>query len=166
MFEAYERIINRLTTGGVAFTIHEHTPAYSVHEAEDTLPFPPERFLKTIAFRHKHSATIILAALRGRDRVDYRKLAGLVNLKRSDIVAFSPDEVTTLLGVDAGTIGPIPPVSEVIVVIDKNVDQQETLFCGVGRADRTLEIRLDELLQVSGARVADIAATSPAPGHL
>ena len=152
---AYNTIIKRLTEQGVRFTIHEHEAARTVADAEKRLPFPKERFLKTVAFKLKRRGWI-LAALRGEDRVDYRKLAAAVGVKRSEINSMSPREVQEVLGMESGTVGPIPTNDETLVIFDSKVSRDDGLFCGVGRPDRTLEIKLPALVQVTQGRVLSI----------
>lgn len=64
------------------------------------------------------------------------------------------------LGIEAGSVGPLSTIDNVQVVIDSNVTPDETLFWGIGRPDRTLEIRLNDLLRVTQGRVQAIAQTS------
>lgn len=156
---AYNTIIKRLTKQEVRFTIHEHEAARTVADAEERLPFPKERFLKTVAFKLKQGGWI-LAALRGEDRVDYRKLAIAVGVKRSEIVSMSPQEVQDVLGMESGGVGPIPTNDETLVIFDSNVNSDVGLFCGVGRPDRTLEIKLPALVQVTQGHIWSIVRDS------
>jgi len=150
--ETYEAIVTFLTARSVTFTIHEHTPSYTVADAGERLPFPVERLLKAIAFRIK-AGGYILAAVRGPDRVDYRKLAAASGTKRADVVRLTPEEVAAVFGVEVGSVSPIPLQEGVVVFFDTQVPTDETVFCGIGRADRTLEIRLADLVQITHGQV-------------
>jgi Cys-tRNA(Pro)/Cys-tRNA(Cys) deacylase len=86
----YEATIALLTARGVPFTIHEHVISRTFAEAEAQLPFPLERLLKTVAFKLKAGGWV-LAALRGQDRVDYRKLALATGVKRADLAGSVPE---------------------------------------------------------------------------
>lgn len=151
-----ERIVALLTARGIAFRAHEHRVARTVEEAKTLLPFPPEHFLKTIAFRVKDGPWI-LAALRGQDRVDYRKLAAALGVRRGDLTRPDAAEIEATLGYPIGGVGPIPPNEETRTVIDSGATAMERVFCGMGRVDRTLEIALADIIAVSDARVAPIA---------
>ncbi len=153
----YEITIALLTAQAVPFTIHEHRPSYTVADAEAQLPFPVERLLKTIAFKHKAGGWI-LAGVRGPDRVDYRKLAAAMGVKRADLVRLSPEEVTAVFGVEVGTVSPISRQENVQVIFDTRVPTTETVFCGIGRADRTLEIHLMDLVQVTQGSVLPLVS--------
>lgn len=134
------------------YTVHEHEVSRTYADAVEKLAFPPERLLKTVVFRAKPGRWI-LAALRGEDRVDYRKLSAGLGLKRDEVNRASPEEVLAVLGVEVGAVGPVTPFPNVEVLFDSRVSDSETLFCGIGRPDRTLEIMLRELVRVTGGRV-------------
>jgi Cys-tRNA(Pro)/Cys-tRNA(Cys) deacylase len=152
LYETYEAIIQLLTAHGIAFTIHEHIPSYTVADAEAHLFFPLERLLKTIAFRVR-SGGFILAAVRGPDRIDYRKLAAACGTKRTDVFRLSPEEVASIFNVEIGSVSPLLVQDGVRILFDTNVPTDETVFCGMGRPDRTLEIQLADLLGITKGQI-------------
>jgi Cys-tRNA(Pro)/Cys-tRNA(Cys) deacylase len=154
--EMYETLLVLLHERGTSFTIHEHAASHTYAEAMANLSFPAERLLKTVAFRLRSGETV-LVALRGQDRVDYRRLAEALNTKRTDISSLSPDEVLAALGIEPGAVAPIPLNAWTQVLFDSGVTRSETIFTGIGRTDRTLEIMLDELVPITGGRIAPIA---------
>src|SRR4051794_34902344 len=95
------RIVQRLTERGVRFRIHEHVVSRTVADAVASLPFPPEQYLKTIVFRVKNGPWV-LAACRGQDRVDFRRLAEALGVKRAAIVQPVPEAVEAALGYAIG----------------------------------------------------------------
>jgi Cys-tRNA(Pro)/Cys-tRNA(Cys) deacylase len=121
--------------------------SYTVADAEAYLDFPLKRLLKTIAFRIR-SGGYILAAGRGPHRIDYRKLAAVCGTKRTDIFRLTPAEVMQTFNVEAGIVSPI--------LFDAKVPTHETVFCGIGRPDRTLEILLTDLVQITQGRIAPL----------
>lgn len=153
---AYNIIIASLKDHHVTFTIHTHEAIRTVSDAEEKLLFPKTSFLKTIVFKIKHSSWI-LAALRGEDSVDYRKLAAAFGVKRDDIIRPSAEEIEASLGYEIGGVCPIPVQPDTEVVVDSNALNMEQVYCGSGRNDRTLEIKLQDLLRLSQARVLPLA---------
>lgn len=148
-----EALAATLQAHGVPFTIYTHAPLRTV---QDYLGhFPLEQILKTVAFRVKEGPWV-LVALRGADRVDYRRLADALGVKRAALVQPTAAEVETTLGVAPGGVSPVPTVAGVIVVFDQGTLDMDQVFCGAGRPDQTLEIRLADLLQVVGPRVAAV----------
>jgi Cys-tRNA(Pro)/Cys-tRNA(Cys) deacylase len=152
VYERYDAIVTFLTTRGVHHIIHEHIPSYTVADAEEHLLFPLERLLKTVAFRVR-ARGYVLAAVRGPDRIDYRKLAAACGVKRTDVVRLTPEEVTEVFGVEVGSVSPIALQEGVQVFFDTQVSMHETVFCGVGRPDRTLEIHLMDLVQITRGQI-------------
>jgi|SRR5215211_1575904 len=152
MSTAFEAILALLRERGVPYTVHEHVASYTVADAEERLPFPAERLLKTVAFKVKNGG-YILAAVRGPDRIEYRKLAAASGAKRADIVRLTPEEVAHVFGVEVGSVSPIALQGQPAVFFDTQVPTEETVFCGIGRADRTLEIHLPDLIQITGGKV-------------
>ncbi len=154
---SYETVVRLLTDNRIIFTMHEHRPFLTVADMEAYLPFPSEQFLKTLAFKIKNSFWL-LAAMRGQDRVDYRKIAAVFGISRSHIIRPSPEELSATLGMDQGGICPIPISDAVRVVFDTATTSMGRVYCGGIRNDRTLEIGIDDLLRLSSARVADIVS--------
>jgi Cys-tRNA(Pro)/Cys-tRNA(Cys) deacylase len=152
MYERYEAIVTLLTTRGLPFTIHEHLPSFTVADAEAHLLFPLERLLKTIAFRTR-SGGYMLAAVRGPDRIDYRKLALACGAKRTDVFRLTPEEVVNAFGVEVGSVSPILLQEGIQVFFDTKVPTHVTVFCGIGRPDRTLEIHLMDLVQITEGQI-------------
>ena len=152
-----ERIAERLATHGVPFTIHEHVEARTVADALERLPFSPDAYLKTVAFRLKAGGWV-LAALRGADRVDYRALATALGVSRRDLHQMTPDEVATDLGYPVGGVGPVPTNDQTRTIFDAQAAEQlDTVYCGAGRPDRTLEAHLTDLVAACDGLVAPIA---------
>jgi prolyl-tRNA editing enzyme YbaK/EbsC (Cys-tRNA(Pro) deacylase) len=149
---AYEQVVQKLNDSAVQFTMHEHAVFHTVADMEEHLPFPKEFFLKTLAFKIKNSFWV-LAATRGQDRVDYRKIAAALDISRSHIIRPSPEEVQAALGFDQGGVCPIPTNENTRVLIDARVPALEKVYCGGVRNDRTLEIATSDLLRVSGAQI-------------
>lgn len=124
-----------------------------MEDVADNLPFDVARLAKTIAFRRKDGG-LILAVLRGTARVDYPRLSALVGVNRRDLVPLSPDEVRELLGVEPGSVSPLMLQDDLAVFIDDDVlTILPTIFCGIGRPDRTLELAVADLVKLTGGRV-------------
>jgi len=154
--------LSRLAALGLPHTIHEHSPTRTMAEAERDLDFEPGRIVKTIAFRTRAGA-IVLAALCGTQRVDYARLAALVGVRRSDLSSLSPAEVLEYLGVEPGCVSPVDTGAAGLIVVDEAVlELRATIYCGTGRADRTLEVTPEALVQLAGGRTGIFARQQPA----
>jgi Cys-tRNA(Pro)/Cys-tRNA(Cys) deacylase len=157
MPSATDQIVARLTSHGLPFTIHEHVIARTVADALERLPFSPDAYLKTVAFRLKAGGWV-LAALRGADRVDYRGLASALGVGRRDLHQMTPDEVAEDLGYPLGGVGPVPTNPQTRTVFDAlAAETLDTVYCGAGSPDRTLEARISGLIAACDGLVAPIA---------
>lgn len=155
VYEKHEAIVAFLSTQEVPFTVHEHIPSYTFADAQAYLHFPLERLLKTVAFKVKDRG-YVLAAVRGSDRIDYRQLAAACGTKRTNVIRLTPEEVLEVFDVEVGSVSPIALQEGVEVFFDARVPTQETVFCGIGRPDRTLEIDLMDLAQITRGQIVPL----------
>ena len=150
VFSSLLEIVER---SGVPFILHEHTPARTVEDASLNLSFDVTRIVKTIAFRTRDGG-LVLAALRGTRKVDYPRLAALVGVKRRDLASLSPEEVREILRVEPGGVSPLSLLGEAAVLVDDDVlTILPTIYSGIGRPDRTLEITADALVRLAAGRI-------------
>ncbi len=155
MYPVYDTELALLSASNLPYAIHEHIISQTVADARERLNFPLERLLKTVAFKDK-VGRYYLAAVRGPDRIDYRKLAEATGVKRSDLAQLSPTEIIAAFGVEAGSVSPLLSQTGAVALFDAQVPTQATVFCGIGRPDRTLEILLSDLLQITKGRVCPL----------
>lgn len=150
---AFDRLVQVVEQGNVPFILHEHQAMKTMADAVQHLPFDVNRIVKTVAFRTR-SGALVMAALRGTARVDYARLAALAGVNRRDLAPLAPDEVREQVGVEPGSVSPLPLREDATVFIDVDVlTIRPTIHCGIGRPDRTLEIAPDDLVRLSGGRV-------------
>ncbi len=152
----YDKIIQLLAEAKVHYTIHEHEAIRTVDEVVDKLPYLAPIMVKTIAFSLK-DGHIILVAIHGKDRIDYRKVAKAVGTNRRNVRSMSPEEVLATLGYEVGSVGPFVLQEGVSVLFDEHVAQMSTLNCGSGKTTATLELAFTDLLQVTNGEVLSLA---------
>src|SRR6266567_2418651 len=147
------RLAEIVERSGVTFVLHAHAATRTMEEAEQNLLFDVARIVKTVAFRTRDGG-LVLAALRGTRRVDYPQLATLVGVNRRDLASLSPEEVRELLGVEPGSVSPLPLREDMTVLIDDDVlTILPSIYCGIGRPDRTLEMAPADLARLTGGRI-------------
>ena len=128
-----------LEGAGVPFTVHEHAPVASVAEILAALPFPAEEHVKTLAF--DADGRVVLAALRGSDRVAYGSLARALGVARDRLEALPPHRVRDELGLEPGGVCPLVDVEGVVVLVDARVLGLPRAFCGSGSQRRDARAR-------------------------
>lgn len=154
--DTHERILELLLQRGIRFKIHEHEAVRTIDDAERIAPDLVHALLKTVVFKIKDSF-YVLAAVRCRDKIDYRKLAAALNINRRQLRSLSPEEIRVELGYEVGGVGPIPVRGDVMAIFDSNLRNAHTVYCGSGRNTLTLELEFSELLRGSNGQIHSIA---------
>jgi Cys-tRNA(Pro)/Cys-tRNA(Cys) deacylase len=155
---AYATVIEMLEGSGAAYRIHHHAAVTTIEEAHRKVPHLTRNLLKTVAFEIKPAAWV-LAAVGGRDRIDYRRLADAVGVNRRALRSMAPDQVESELGFAVGGVGPFPVRDDVRVVFDAAIQPSTQVFCGSGMNTRTVEINAADLIALSGGMVHSIVKT-------
>lgn len=145
-----------LRDANVPFTVHRHGPVATVAEIVAALPFPAEEHVKTLAF--SAGDVLVLAALRGSDRLRFGLLARALGVGRDRITALPPERVRKELGLEPGGVCPLVDAGNVRVLVDSRVLDALRVFCGSGRNDATLELAPADLVTASRAVIVELAA--------
>ncbi len=162
--DAFAQLLETVQQSGLPHTIHSHKATRTVEEAAANLDFDTARIVKTIAFGLR-SGAVVLAALRGTRRVAYPALAALCGVSRRDLRALAPDEVLASLGLPPGSVSPLSLVAGMPLFLDADVlGISPTLYCGLGRPDRTLEIAPADLVALCGPHIGEFSKAAPEPG--
>lgn len=152
----YEQILGLLDSHGVAYELHEHEPVQTVAQVEAKLPLLLDKMLKTVAFRVK-DGRFILAGLRGHDRIDYRHLAAYLGVNRRAVASMAPEAVEAKLGFEVGGVGPFALRPDVLVLLDAQLAEMGTVYCGSGKNTVTLAIDFADLLRVCDGELVSLA---------
>lgn len=145
-----------LDRAGAKYRTHEHAPLVSAEDFRAHSPFPPAAMVKTLVFRTPDGG-YALAALKAFDKLDYKKLADALGIRRADLRAAETDEITRDLGFEIGGVCPLSDRANAQILIDPGVETLATVFCGTGLNTLSLEIAGAELVRASGGRLAAIA---------
>lgn len=144
-----------LEASEVGYRVLEHVPILGQADVERELGLPVDRLLKTMVFRA--GETIVLAALPVHGRVNYGSLARAVGVQRSTLRQAGPEDLA-LIGMVPGGASPICGADGVITVFDAAVAGMGSVYCGSGRADRTVEIEAKTLIDLVQPIVAQLGA--------
>ena len=119
----------------------------TVELAAAALGVAPERICKTLSFKAGDGCRLVLAA--GDARIDNRKYKDTFGEKASML---SAGEVPELTGHPVGGVCPFGGKADVPVYMDGSLKRFDTVFPAAGSASSAIELRLDELYELSGAR--------------
>lgn len=110
------------------------------------------------------SGEYILLVVPGDRRVDLKKAARALGVKSVSPVPFQRAE--SISGYPPGGTPTIGHKMRMRTVIDETLLGYETIFCGGGSRNRLLELRVKDILDLSGALVAEINEAPDEPSEL
>jgi prolyl-tRNA editing enzyme YbaK/EbsC (Cys-tRNA(Pro) deacylase) len=157
---AHEKIISKLKKHRISYNLYSHKALLSSSDAYERrdLAFNTENGFKALAFQI--SDRLLLAALHGRDKIDYKKISEFLGVKRKDINVASA-ELLEKFGYTPGGISPIPATENTEVIIDSKILEYEKIVCGSGDGEKSIEINSEDLLNITCAIVQKIAKDFP-----
>lgn len=150
-----------LTRAGIPFRLHEHPPARTEAELHLT-GLDIDTSAKTLAFTLPDER-FVLAAIPGRARLRYGKLARALGVARAALRPMLADELRQL-GMTPGGVTPVCADPRVVRVLDRSLLDHPVLYCGGGTPELTIEIAAADLVRLEPTAVlADLCGDSPFP---
>jgi Cys-tRNA(Pro)/Cys-tRNA(Cys) deacylase len=150
-----------LRAAGVAFTVHEyaHDPRLQEKgqsfglEAATELGLDPDRVFKTLMADVDGGLVVAVVPVSG--RLDLKALARATGGSRAALADVRVAERAT--GYVAGGISPFGQKRPHPTVVDETAELWDTVFVSGGRRGLDVEIAPADLVEVTGAIVADVA---------
>jgi Cys-tRNA(Pro)/Cys-tRNA(Cys) deacylase len=147
-----------LRAAGVAFTEHSysHDPATTSYglEAAEALGLEPDRVFKTLLADVDGRLVVGIVPVTG--KLDLKRLAAAVGGKRAAMA--DPAVAERRTGYVVGGISPIGQKTAHPTVLDETAELWDTVYVSGGRRGLDIELAPADLVRVTGAIVADIAA--------
>ena len=146
-----------LRGAGVTFTVHDyaHDPRSESFgmEAARELGLDPDRVYKTLMASADGRLVVAVVPVSG--RLDLKALARAVGASKAGMAEVRAAERAT--GYVAGGISPFGQKRPHPTVVDETVELWDTVYVSGGRRGLDVEIAPADLIEVTGAIVADIA---------
>ncbi|WP_103500754.1 MULTISPECIES: Cys-tRNA(Pro) deacylase [unclassified Streptomyces] len=146
------------TAAGVAFTVHsyEHDPAAPSYgeEAARALGTEPARVFKTLVAEVDGRLTVAVVPVAG--SLGLKALAAAVGGKRAAMA--DPAAAERSSGYVRGGISPLGQRRPLPTVVDASALDHPTVFVSAGRRGLEIELAPADLVRLTGAGVAPIAA--------
>ena len=147
-----------LHAAGIPFTEHaySHDPANTNYglEAANALGLDPDRVFKTLLAEVEGRLVVAIVPVTG--KLDLKRLAAAVGGKRAAMA--DPAVAERRTGYVVGGISPIGQKTAHPTVIDETAELWDTVYVSGGRRGLDLELAPADLVRVTNATLADIAA--------
>ncbi len=144
-----------LENAGVRFRAHSHAPRISFEDHRSAASFDPAAAVKSLAFRLPETGYVIVA-LRAQSRADYKRIADALGVRRADLRAASAEQLEADLGMQPGGVAPLP-INGARIILDSDIPGLDTIFCGSGRNDTTIEISGRDLSEIADAMICQVS---------
>ena len=113
-----------------------------------------ERIVKSLVFIADGKALVVLCS--GVNRVSVKRLEDI--LRARSVRRATADEAKSHTGFPIGGVPPFGHASALEVIADQTLSRFQTVWAAAGLPDAVFEIAVPDLLRLSGARSAAIAA--------
>jgi Cys-tRNA(Pro)/Cys-tRNA(Cys) deacylase len=129
-------------------------------EAARLLGAPPESVFKTIVVTREKPRPPLLVLVAGTSTVDLKKVAAAVGDKKVHLPTERDAEALT--GLQAGGISPLALINKGFrVLIDASAEEQGFIHVSGGQRGLNIRIGVEDLVQLTKARIADVSAPLP-----
>jgi len=150
-----ERVRAYLETRGLAEGLFEFAQSTkTAQQAADAMGCELGQIVKSLVF--VVDGTPVLALVAGDRRGDTDAIAGLLGGRHARFA--DADTVRNATGYAIGGVSPFDLPPELPVFADSSLSRFEVVFPAAGTPASMVRMRLAELLELSGARVADIGS--------
>jgi prolyl-tRNA editing enzyme YbaK/EbsC (Cys-tRNA(Pro) deacylase) len=151
-----EYVQTALAQHGLDVKIHyfETTTATS-QQAADNIGCQLGQIVKSIAFLVDESPILVLTS--GDKRVDDKKIAALYNVGRKKVRVATPEQMVDIYGYAPGSMPPLAHrTSDLDIYIDESLQRFDLLYAAGGAHNAIFPITVEQLVQVSSGKLADV----------
>lgn len=167
---ASERVNAVFRQHGFAPTRHEHAPVRDMVDVGKAFPhIGADRLIKSIVVAlddgddgnddeetKRLNAPLWCFAIPASRRMDFGKVARLLNVGRDSVHMATVDQVERRTGFSIGSIPPVGMPKHVPVFVDASIDLSAAVLCGSGRSTESFEMTGQQLVDVTTASIADV----------
>jgi len=150
-----ERVAQALRDGGATGNVHQLADSTrTAQEAADALGVPVGAIVKSLVFAADGEPVLILAS--GDHQVDVAKIAAVLGVQQ--VARADADTVRSATGFPIGGVAPLAHPGPLRTVLDTHLAGFEVVWAAAGTPHSVFPTSYDELLRLTGATPADVAA--------
>jgi len=149
-----QRVQDALQTLGLSLQVVELPDSTrTAVEAAQAIGCQVEQIVKSLIFKSKKSGRPILVVASGANRVNEKKLAGLIGeaLGKADA-----DFVRQRTGFAIGGVAPVGLTEEIETYVDEDLLQYEEIWAAAGTPHAVFSLTPNDLVKITGGRVVNI----------
>ncbi|RME81211.1 MAG: hypothetical protein D6775_14185 [Caldilineae bacterium] len=152
-------VIELLEKAGVAYRLLPHTePVYTVEAAAAQRGVVKEEMVKSILLREKGGQRrYVMACTLGHMRVDYKAVRRALGDDWRRLTFASAEEIARVTGFVQGAVAPLCLPADIPVLFDEAIARCEKVNISSGDPMAGVELKGEDLIRLSGARLAAIA---------
>lgn len=151
-----ERVALALRDGGAAGDVHHLADSTrTAQEAADALGVPVGAIVKSLVFTADGEPVLILAS--GDHQVDVAKIAAVLGVEQ--VARADADTVRAATGYPIGGVAPLAHPTPLRTVLDTHLSGFDVVWAAAGTPHAVFPTSYDELLRLTGATPADVAAS-------
>jgi prolyl-tRNA editing enzyme YbaK/EbsC (Cys-tRNA(Pro) deacylase) len=151
-----ERVVAGAAAAGLSIEVQRFPEGTrTAQDAADAIGCEVGAIAKSIVLMSDRGAVLVLTS--GANRADYDKVGralGVGNVRRADA-----DEARAATGFPIGGTAPWAHPAPLPVLCDRDLLTYDTVWAAAGTPDTVFAVTPGELLRISGATPADVAAT-------
>ena len=153
--DAAQRVQDALRAGGFANTVRELEVAVkTAAAAAEAVGCTPAQIVKSLVFQGAASGVPVLVVASGANRVSEAKLETLLG---EPVRMGPPKFVREVTGYAIGGIPPVSHAQKLDTIVDAHLMTLDTLWAAAGHPNSLFELTPDQLIRMTGGRVAEVA---------
>jgi prolyl-tRNA editing enzyme YbaK/EbsC (Cys-tRNA(Pro) deacylase) len=153
------KITEHLDANNIIYRILPHTePVFTVEAAAAQRDVIKEEMVKSILLREKKKPRYVMACVTGDSRLNPQAVREYLPGKWRRLSFASAEEIQTSTGYTQGAVAPLCLPDDIPVIFDEAIVQCKKVNISNGNHMAGLELDTQDLIQLSGAIIAPIAA--------
>jgi Ala-tRNA(Pro) deacylase len=151
-----EAVTGHLDGAGVAYEVIEHASTMSAAEEAYATNQSLDEVAKTVILQDGDS--YVLAVVPASERIDLHKVRELLGASKSLRLATEAEIAKDFPALEVGAAPPFGPMAPRAELIDRRLLDHDRVICAGGDHEHSVRVDPREILRMTGATAADIAA--------
>jgi Cys-tRNA(Pro) deacylase len=150
-----QKVIDAAIALGIEIEVVTHAePTRTAQEAAEAVGCAVDQIIKSLCFMVDNKPVMVLVS--GKNRLDEKKLAGLLNVGRGKVKRPNADEVKAATGYSIGGVNPLGLTTEMPILIDEDLMRFDAIWTAAGTPNTVFEINSRALVIATNGTVVDV----------